>query len=151
MMPPAKGERLPEAILGPFGAADVGRYADVSGDTNPIHVDAAAARTAGLAGPVVQGMLVMAHMVRIAEAWRSDAVIMTARALFVRPIGMDERLIVEGRVVQSGEVPTAWQCTLRITARNEAGAVAAIVEAQAAAVGPDAAAEGHDGAIPRYR
>lgn len=133
MMPPVRGERLPDAILAPFGTAEVGRYADASGDTNPIHVDAAAATAAGLAGPIVQGMLVTAHMIRIAEAWRSDALVMTARVLFVRPIEVGEELMVEGRVVQCMAVPPAWQCTLRLTAKSRAGAIAATVEVRMAA------------------
>jgi acyl dehydratase len=42
------------------------RYAAVSGDDNPIHLDDAAARAAGLAGRVVHGMAVLAYAVRAA-------------------------------------------------------------------------------------
>lgn len=130
MMPPTQGEHLPVATLGPFGLTEVERYAAASGDSNPIHVDHSAAAAAGLAGPIVQGMLVMAHMIRIAEAWRTDAVVTMARVLFVRPIGLGERLAVEGRIVAQHRTTPAWQCTLRLTARNDAGTIAAIVEAR---------------------
>lgn len=130
MMPPIQGERLPETTLGPFGPTEVERYAAASGDSNPIHVDPSAAAAAGLAGPIVQGMLVMAHMIRIAEAWRSDAVVTMARILFVRPIGVGEKLAVEGRIVAHQKDTPTWQCTLRLTARNDAGTIAAIVEAR---------------------
>ena len=130
MMPAATGERLPEVTLGPLAPTDVARYAAASGDSNPIHVDATAAAAAGLAGPIVQGMLVMAHLVRIAEAWRADAMVTMARVLFVRPIGVGEKLAVEGRVVAHQGGAPAWQCTVRLTARNDAGTIAAIVEAQ---------------------
>lgn len=128
MMPPTRGEHLPEATLGPFGLTEVKRYAAASGDSNPIHVDHSAAAAAGLAGPIVQGMLVMAHMIRIAEAWRADAVVTMARVLFVRPIGVGEKLAVEGRIVAHQRATPAWQCTLRLTARNDAGTLTAIVE-----------------------
>lgn len=128
MMPPTKGEHLPEATLGPFGLTEIERYAAASGDSNPIHVDHSAAAAAGLAGPIVHGMLIMAHMIRIAEAWRPDAVVTMSRVLFVRPIGVSEKLAVEGRIVAHQRGAPAWQCTLRLTARNDAGAIAAIVE-----------------------
>jgi len=99
MVAPSSGERLPATALGPFTPDDVARYAVASGDSNPIHLDPAAAVAAGLAGPIVHGMLVMAHMVRIAETWRADAVVMTTRVLFVQPIGVGEGLAVDGRVV----------------------------------------------------
>jgi acyl dehydratase len=133
MMPPQKGDRLPKAVLGPFGPDDVARYATASGDSNPIHVDPAAARAAGLPGPIVQGMLLMASMIRIAEAWRPDAIVTTARILFVQPVGVDEKLTVEGRVVGRTGGTAAWQGTLRLTARNEAGTIAATVETRLAA------------------
>lgn len=40
------------------------RYADASGDSNPIHIDAEVARRAGFADVFAQGMLVMAYMGR---------------------------------------------------------------------------------------
>lgn len=41
-------------------ASVLAAYADASGDHNPIHLDAAAARKAGLENCVVHGMLIMA-------------------------------------------------------------------------------------------
>jgi acyl dehydratase len=135
MKPPAVGDRLLPVALGPFAPAEVARYAEASGDSNPIHVDPAAASPAGLGAPIVQGMLVMARLIRIAEQWRGDAVVMGARSLFVRPIGLDEKLAVDGRVVACDGGPTAWQCTLRLTARSAASPVATLVEARLVSAG----------------
>lgn len=132
MRPPAIGDRLPGAVLGPFGPSDIARYAEASGDCNPIHVDPVAAAGAGLAGPIVQGMLVMAHMVRIAERWREDAALMTVRSLFVRPVGLNETLVVDGRIMACEGDAQTWQCTLRLTARSKVSPIAAIVEARMA-------------------
>jgi acyl dehydratase len=44
------------------------RYAAASGDDNPIHVDAVAARAAGLPGPVLHGLWSMAQVARVAQA-----------------------------------------------------------------------------------
>jgi acyl dehydratase len=44
------------------------QYARASGDHNPIHVDTAAARAAGLLGPILHGLWSMAQLTRIAQA-----------------------------------------------------------------------------------
>jgi acyl dehydratase len=130
MITPSTGERLPVTTIGPFSLGNVARYATASGDSNPIHFDPAAAVAAGLAGPIVHGMLVMGHMVRIAEAWRAEAVVTMARVVFVRPIGLGKILTVEGRIVARQGVASARQSTLRLTAKDDGGVIAAIVEAR---------------------
>jgi acyl dehydratase len=52
--------RAPEAVTE--------QYARASGDHNPIHVDAGAARAAGLPGPILHGLWSMAQLARIAQA-----------------------------------------------------------------------------------
>ena len=126
-------ETLPDRTLGPFTPAEVARYATASGDTNPIHLDPAAAAAAGLTGPIVHGMMVMAHLVRIAEAWRPGEVVTMARVLFVRPVGLGEPLAVDGRVVDPRPVLPDGHFTLRLVARTKAGAIAAVVEINMAA------------------
>jgi acyl dehydratase len=62
------GEALPELEGPPLAAADFARYAEASGDHNPLHTDEAHARAAGLDGVIAHGMLVMGHMGRVAAA-----------------------------------------------------------------------------------
>ena len=47
---PKVGTRLPDRTVGPFTSADLAAYAEISGDTNPLHLDAALAQKIGL-GP----------------------------------------------------------------------------------------------------
>ena len=61
---PAAGERMPERTIGPFTMSDLAAYAEVSGDTNPLHLDAEIARSVGLAAPPVHGMLLLASLDR---------------------------------------------------------------------------------------
>ncbi len=128
MKPPGRGERLPVSTIGPFDAASVETYAWASGDTNPIHATADAAAAVGLAGPIVQGMLVMGHMVRLAEAWWADAEVCSAKVLFARPVSVGESLNVDGRVVDGGGGLVAGRCTLRLVARNCGGAAVALAD-----------------------
>jgi acyl dehydratase len=85
---PERGEPLAE-VAQPIAADQTFRYAEASGDVNPIHVDANVARMAGLPGIIVHGLCTMAFC--------SKAVIETVcggdprrlqrlRVRFVRPV-----------------------------------------------------------------
>jgi acyl dehydratase len=56
-----------ELVMTPPADAAV-RYAEASGDMNPIHTDAEAAREAGLPGPILHGLYTMAQVARAAAA-----------------------------------------------------------------------------------
>ena len=50
---------------GPVTAVDLALFAAASGDHNPLHLDAEAARSAGFDQPLVHGMLTMAYTGRL--------------------------------------------------------------------------------------
>lgn len=52
---PAVGERA--SIEHTFTQKDISDFAQLSGDTNPVHLDTDAARRMGFDGPIVHGML----------------------------------------------------------------------------------------------
>ena len=65
------------------------RYAEASGDHNPIHLDLAAARRAGLREPIVHGMCTMAMALRGAVnglAGGDPTRVTEARVFFSRPV-----------------------------------------------------------------
>jgi acyl dehydratase len=80
-------------------AAWIRAYADASGDRNPIHLDAAAARAHGLDGVVAHGMLSLALIARRAEEWAAaDGLrLETLQARFVAPVAAGETVRVRGR------------------------------------------------------
>lgn len=49
-----------------FTEEQIAAYAEASGDRNPIHLDAAFARTVGLPGVIAHGMLQMGLLARVA-------------------------------------------------------------------------------------
>jgi len=53
--------------------ADVRRYAQASGDVNPIHLDDEAARRAGLPRSIAHGMLLMGLVGSVASEWAGRA------------------------------------------------------------------------------
>ncbi|SDL38533.1 Acyl dehydratase [Glycomyces sambucus] len=104
----------------PVERADLQRYADASGDRNPIHLDEAAAKAAGLPDVIAHGMYTMGLVSRAVLEWVADAGIdarladFTAR--FAKPVVVPEggtAVEVEGRVRKSedGSVELAITAT----------------------------------------
>jgi len=76
--------------------ADLERYATVSGDLNPIHLDSAAARAAGFEDTIAHGMLIMALACRVVTDWCHDSgAVVQYSARFVKPV-----VVKTGKVTQ---------------------------------------------------
>jgi acyl dehydratase len=127
---PRVGEKLPVRALR-FELADLRRYAAVSGDDNPIHLDVALARRVGLEAPPVHGMLLMSSFEPAIDAWRSDFVLQRLSAKFLRPVFAGESVEISGRVVEvgAGDAPYAL---LRLLAHSERREIVVIAEAMLA-------------------
>jgi len=97
------GDKLPETVIGPFDAPSLARYAEVSGDANPLHLDDAVAAAIGLAAPPVHGMKLLAAFEPMLKAWRGDLVIASIAGKFVQPILRGETVRLSGRVLRATE------------------------------------------------
>ncbi|MBI5012141.1 MAG: MaoC family dehydratase [Methylocystis sp.] len=97
------GDKLPETVIGPFDAPSLARYAEVSGDANPLHLDDAVAAAIGLAAPPVHGMKLLAAFEPMLRAWRGDLVIASIAGKFVQPILRGETVRLSGRVLRATE------------------------------------------------
>ncbi len=103
---------MPELSVPPVSTSQIRAYAEASLDFNPIHTDRQLALSAGLDGVPVQGMLIMGQFEALISKWRPDAIIRHLDARFVRPLTVDRRFRVLGRVVQAGEA----EAKVRLTA-----------------------------------
>ena len=107
------------------------RYAEVSGDDNPIHQDDAAAAALGLPGVIAHGLLTLGLALRaVTDACGDPARVASWRARFVRPlpVPLDGTVLhVAGRVtqVQDGLADVA------VTAGDALGAALAQVRTEA--------------------
>ncbi|RRR99817.1 MaoC/PaaZ C-terminal domain-containing protein [Glycomyces terrestris] len=74
----------------PVARADLQRYADASGDHNPIHLDEAAAKAAGLPDVIAHGMYTMGLVSRAILEWLAaagvDARMTEFSARFAKPV-----------------------------------------------------------------
>jgi acyl dehydratase len=123
------GHTFPNHHCGVVDAGRVARYAEASGDDNPIHTDEAAARNIGLGGTIIQGMLLMALADEALAAWLPAAPCRRLSARFARPAPTGIAVVVGGRVVKTEAVEGVALATLRIMVRDGAGAVLAMAEA----------------------
>jgi acyl dehydratase len=125
---PNAGEEIGARDFGPFDSEALKRYAIVSGDDNPLHLDPAAARAAGLAGPPVHGMLMLSCFEPLLMGWRRDLFITRLSAKFLRPVLAGEGIRVLGRVLRSEQVPRP-ELILRLTARGPGDSLVILAEA----------------------
>lgn len=93
------------------------RYAEASGDRNPIHTDEDVAKMAGLPGIILHGLCTMAfvHNACVRKVANDPARVKRLSVRFARPVLMNDVLTIEARGPSNGP----WQ--LRVT--NQAGVV----------------------------
>jgi acyl dehydratase len=125
---PKAGDEIRAQNFGPFDRDALARYAAVSGDDNPLHLDPNAARAAGLAGPPVHGMLMLSCFEPLIMRWRRDLFIARLSGKFLRPVLAGEGIRVSGRVMRRRDVPRP-ELTLRLIARAQNNDLAILGEA----------------------
>jgi acyl dehydratase len=93
------------------------RYAEASGDRNPIHTDEDVAKMAGLPGIILHGLCTMAfvHNACVRKVANDPARVKRLSVRFARPVLMNDVLTIEARG------PAAGPWLLRVT--NQAGVV----------------------------
>jgi acyl dehydratase len=103
------GQALP-SLTKQVTVEQIRRYAEASGDRNPIHLDETFARSAGLPGVIAHGMLTMAFTNQMVTAWLGD------RALLKRLQGRFAGMVLPGdEVTCSGNVASKDSETRRVT------------------------------------
>ncbi|MGB4629505.1 MAG: MaoC/PaaZ C-terminal domain-containing protein [Propionicimonas sp.] len=83
------GQELP-GFSHVFTRADLVRYAEASGDDNPIHLDDEKAAELGLPGVIAHGMLTMGTALRVVTDWIGDpARVVSYQVRFTKPVVVD--------------------------------------------------------------
>jgi len=106
------GDRLPELRVTP-DAGLTKRYADASGDMNPIHIDEQFAKSVGLPGCILHGLWTMAQVAR-AHSAVADGDPRALRRLRVQFRGMgfpEQEVVVTSTVTKAdgGRIVTATE------------------------------------------
>lgn len=98
---PRVGDRA--SLTHVFSADDVAAFAGLSGDTNPVHLDAGAARAMGFEGPIAHGMLAASLISRVlgTELPGSGTIYLSQELRFRKPIYPGDRVLVEVEVLSA--------------------------------------------------
>lgn len=104
MTPPVAGRHLP-VVQRDITAELVRRYADASGDHNPIHLDPDVAARSPFGGVVAHGMLLLAYVAEslaraFGPSWAESGEL---RVRFRTPVLLGERVAASGRVERAEE------------------------------------------------
>jgi acyl dehydratase len=74
-------------------------YADASGDYNPIHVDEASGKKAGLGGIIAHGLLSLAFMTQLMTDWLADPMdLKKIKVRFVSMVKPGDELRIKGKI-----------------------------------------------------
>ena len=110
-------------------SADVGAFAALTGDRNPIHLDAAAARAAGFEQPVAHGVLGLALATGLVSQMRLTrgtlVALLSVTWKFIAPVYPGDQVAVRLRVSSRRETSRAGRgiVTLAAELRNQRGEV----------------------------
>jgi acyl dehydratase len=113
--------------------ADLVRYAEASGDHNPIHQDEAVARAVGLPGVIAHGMYTMALAARAVSGWFPGAEVVSLGCRFTNPVvvpaegGVDVE--VAGEVKEAADGLTTVALTVTCEGQKVLGMPKAVVRA----------------------
>ncbi|MDZ5450886.1 MaoC family dehydratase [Labrys sp. ZIDIC5] len=118
---------MPPLVIGPIGAAEVEAFARASGDTNPLHVSAAIARTIGLEAAPVHGMLLVAYLNEAVRRFLPQAVIAGLSTRFMAPVPVGAEVEISGRTVKRHE--DGEPAVLRLFVKTSGGVIACMAEA----------------------
>lgn len=85
---------------GPVTAVDLALFAAASGDHNPLHLDAAVARSAGFDRPVVHGMFTMAAAARLFSEQFGSARVQALQTRFSGVALLGDELCFDARLTE---------------------------------------------------
>ena len=113
--------------------ADLVRYAEASGDHNPIHQDESVALAVGLPGVIAHGMYTMALAGRAVTVWFPGAEVVSFGCKFTNPVVVPAdggaELMVEGAAADPVEGLTTVTLTVTCGGQKVLGMPKAVVRA----------------------
>lgn len=118
------GDELEERTLPPIHREQLRKYAEASGDPNPIHLSDEAAEAAGLPGVIAHGMLTVATMGLLFSPYLEHGHVKTFRSRFSGMVFLGDRLRVGGMVTGVDQTAEGRLYALEVYARRDGDTVA---------------------------
>jgi len=95
---------------------EINRFAVISGDTNPIHIDPVVAATSRFGCTIAHGMLLYGHIRAALRILAPQAVQRTQTLSFTNPVFADDRVTVEVEVIE--RQATTIRCAVSVTRQD---------------------------------
>jgi 3-hydroxybutyryl-CoA dehydratase len=120
------GDNLP-AITKRLSQEKINRYADASGDHNPLHIDPKAASAGPFGGTIAHGMLILAYIAEMMRAAFGSAWDGELDVRFRAPARPGDTISASGRVIKTehfkpdGSSPIVTMC--EVECRNQNGEI----------------------------
>ena len=118
------GNALEERTPPPIDRDQLRKYAEASGDPNPIHLSDEAAEAAGLPGVIAHGMLTVATMGLLFSSYLEHGHVKTFRSRFSGMVFLGDTLRVGGRATEVQETDEGRLHTFEVYARRGEDTVA---------------------------
>ena len=96
--------------------AEINRFAVISGDTNPIHIDPVVAATSRFGRTIAHGMLLYGHIRAALRILAPQAVQRTQTLSFTNPVFADDQVTIEVEVIELQE--TTIRCAVSVTRQD---------------------------------
>ena len=120
----APGQELSPLVKPPITQEQLRRYAEASGDYNPIHLDEEAAHRVGLDSVIAHGMLSMAFLGQFVTQQIADtpgALLTHLRVRFINMVRLGDTLTCHGVVKSSATDEGQKSITIECWAQNQKG------------------------------
>ena len=118
------GDELDERTLPPVTRSQLVRYAEASGDHNPIHTSDRAAEEAGLSGVIAHGMLTAAAMGLPFSPYLEHGYIRELEVRFLGMVYVGDEVTIGGRVSEREDSEEGCVYTFEVYASNGESTVA---------------------------
>jgi acyl dehydratase len=118
------GDGLEERTPPPIDRDQLRKYAEASGDPNPIHLSDEAAEAAGLPGVIAHGMLTVATMGLLFSPYLEHGHVKSFRSRFSGMVFLGDTLRVGGRATEVQETDEGRLHTFEVYARRGEDTVA---------------------------
>jgi acyl dehydratase len=129
----AVGEELSPLVKPPITQEQLRRYAQASGDSNPIHLDEEAAHRVGLDGVIAHGMLSMAFLGQFVTSQIAsfpEAYLARLKVRFMSMVRVGDTLACHGIVKAHGQDDAGQLCIdVECWAQNQRGEKVTVGEA----------------------
>ena len=115
------GDEIPNLQLPAINQDQLNRFAQASGDDNPIHLDEGQAKQSGLPGIIAHGMLNMASLGQVLTQWVSQDDIRQFNARFVAMAFPGDVITCKGRIIDLNNADGQQLVQLELAAENQNG------------------------------